>query len=298
MIRPAAAQRVSDPGGLDRAAVVSALEANMRAYWLSLGGTGRGVVHDDLDLQWAYTGWPVLNRVAGARLDEGEVDVRIAGLRRQFDAWNASVTWLVGPSSRPADLGPRLAAGGFAYEASWAGMALDLAAPESHARAREPSGLTIQEVDDARSQERWLEIAGTAFALPAAAREVFRRRFGAGGDEPHRSAPWRRFVGYLQDVPVSTATLVETPGAAGIYLVGTLPSARRQGLGSALTRHALHEARAQGHRLAVLQAAGRAEALYRDIGFDECCRIGIYRWAPPRWRQRLGRVARLLRLRP
>jgi ribosomal protein S18 acetylase RimI-like enzyme len=62
----------------------------------------------------------------------------------------------------------------------------------------------------------------------------------------------------------------------GIYNVGTLPHARRRGLGSAVTVLHLHEARERGCTTASLQATRMAERLYAALGFRDLGRFLEY----------------------
>jgi ribosomal protein S18 acetylase RimI-like enzyme len=282
----------------DRDAVVRAIETNMCAYWLSLGRSDGGAVYEGPDLQWAYTGRPVLNRVLGAQFAVHEAEARIGEIVRRFGAWRAGVAWLTGPSTRPDDLGARLRAQAFTHEGQWSGMAVDLASAAGAAAGGGDvaPGLTIREVRDGVLHQAWLEIIGAAFDLPRPARDVFHGLGRPPG--PAAPVPWRRYVGLVNGRPVSTATLFAAGGAAGVYLVATLPGARRRGLGTALTRYVLAAARAAGHRLAVLQATATGQGVYRKLGFEEYCRIGIYRWSPRRrpagWRAPPHWLARFL----
>ncbi|MBI3970532.1 MAG: GNAT family N-acetyltransferase [Chloroflexi bacterium] len=287
---------VDDTG---RDAAVQAIEANMSAYWLTLGSGPRGEVYNGSELQWVYTGSPVLNRVMGARLDGTTVGARIEQVVARFRAWNAGVAWLLGPSTRPADLGARLTAQGFIHEGDWVGMAHDLrrlGVGETNGAADAP-GLVVREVTDRKGFDSWLRIVGAGFALPRPARLVFRECFTRSGFGGH--APWRHFVGLVDGRPLSAATLFTAEGAAGVYLVATVPHARGRGFATALTRRVLAEARAHGHDLAVLQATQAGKNLYRTLGFEERCTIDIYRWTPAdgsglgrRWAARLRRLWR------
>lgn len=254
----------------------------MAAYWLSLSDQGRGQRYDGPDLKWVYTGRPMLNRVVSARLEAAGADARIAEVKERFTAWGASVTWLTGPSTRPADLRERLQERGFTSQGDWIGMSLDLNGPalatldSRRGVPSVPPGLVVREVVDGATARPWLQTISAGFRLPPAARETF-----LGLPTPSEpDAPWRRYVGFVAGRPVSTATLFTGGGIAGVYLVATVPGARGQGLGGALTRHALAVARAAGHELAVLQATPAGQDLYRKIGFRPCCAIGVYRWAP------------------
>jgi ribosomal protein S18 acetylase RimI-like enzyme len=148
-----------------------------------------------------------------------------------------------------------------------------------------PPGLVVTEVADGRTLHSWLEVIRAGFQLPRAAGDVFRQL--PNPPSAGKDSAWRRYVGFVAGRPLSTATLFvdpASPDVAGVYLVATVPDARGQGLGTALTLHVLQAARAGGHRLAVLQATRAGQDLYRRLGFTEHCTIGVYRWAPAaRW---------------
>ncbi len=82
---------------------------------------------------------------------------------------------------------------------------------------------------------------------------------------PHIAA----FVAYLDDAPVSCAMTLVSHGVAGVFYVATVESARRRGLGDALTRVAARAGFALGARAAWLGASEMGIELYRRIGFSE-----------------------------
>ncbi|MDA0735028.1 MAG: GNAT family N-acetyltransferase [Chloroflexi bacterium] len=67
-------------------------------------------------------------------------------------------------------------------------------------------------------------------------------------------------------------------GVAGIHAVGTVPEARRQGIGSALTLEPLLVARREGYRIGVLFSEEMAVNIYRTLGFKEYCQGNLYLW--------------------
>jgi ribosomal protein S18 acetylase RimI-like enzyme len=75
---------------------------------------------------------------------------------------------------------------------------------------------------------------------------------------------------------VSTAIALDFAGDCGIYNVGTVESARRRGLATALTSIHLHDARARGCWTASLQSTQMAERVYRAAGFRDLGRILEY----------------------
>jgi ribosomal protein S18 acetylase RimI-like enzyme len=82
---------------------------------------------------------------------------------------------------------------------------------------------------------------------------------------PHISA----LVAYLDGAPVSCAMTLVSHGVAGVFYVATVESARRRGLGDALTRMAARAGFALGARAAWLGASEMGADLYRRIGFSD-----------------------------
>jgi GNAT superfamily N-acetyltransferase len=87
-----------------------------------------------------------------------------------------------------------------------------------------------------------------------------------------RTEPYRiwQFAARLEGRVVGHTALHLTTGplgVAGIYSVGVLPSARKQGIGTAVTAAACLFAREVGCRHAMLNATGLGESIYRRLGF-------------------------------
>ena len=82
---------------------------------------------------------------------------------------------------------------------------------------------------------------------------------------PHVAA----FVAYLDGAPVSCAMTLVSHGVAGVFYVATVTSARRRGLGDALTREAARAGFELGARAAWLGASDMGAHLYRRIGFSD-----------------------------
>jgi ribosomal protein S18 acetylase RimI-like enzyme len=83
-------------------------------------------------------------------------------------------------------------------------------------------------------------------------------------------------VARVEGEHVSTAIAFDFDGDCGIYNVGTLASARRRGLATALTAIHLHDAQARGCRTASLQSTAMAEHVYARAGFRDLGRILEY----------------------
>lgn len=91
---------------------------------------------------------------------------------------------------------------------------------------------------------------------------------------------YRVALGRLNGESVATAMALERDGDCGIYNVGTLARARRQGLGTGVTVALLRGALQNGCVTASLQATPMAERLYASLGFRDLSRIVEY--VPPR----------------
>ena len=76
-------------------------------------------------------------------------------------------------------------------------------------------------------------------------------------------------VARLDGENVATAMAYDHEGDCGLYNLGTLPHARRQGLGTALTALHVHDALARGCETASLQSTPMAEHIYAAVGFHD-----------------------------
>lgn len=93
---------------------------------------------------------------------------------------------------------------------------------------------------------------------------------GADADEFHLR------VARLDGLEVGAVIAYDHEGDCGIYNLGTVPAARRRGIGTALTALQLHEARGRGCETASLQSTPMAERLYAALGFEDLGRFVEY----------------------
>ena len=253
-----------------------AIEENGAEFLMLLGRAAGAEVRDDGRVRWAIGNCPIdyHNCVVHAALAPEEADEEIEASLERMRVHGVPGSWHVGPSMRPPDLGERLVAHGLEYGGDDIGMAVDLSTlPEE---VPVPEGFVVERVRDENGLAAWIEALGSGFGEgPVEAEwvgEVYRRL----GDE----GPWRHYLGRLGEEPVATATLFFGAGVAGVYFVCTVERARRRGIGAAVTLAALREARDLGYTVGVLGSSEMGFPVYRRLGFEEYCRIGLYEWRP------------------
>jgi GNAT superfamily N-acetyltransferase len=240
--------------GASRARLERAAAANHTAWFQAWARAAGGEACRTDGVQWAVTAESLT--VTFPRLTHANADSTLNFLVAEFFQRNLNTAscWSLLPS-HPRDLGVRLAARGFewGWQPHW--MAMDLRElPTDYAL---PEGLRITVEDDAdwevkrlphfdpASRPRWLAMA--------------------------RNRPRRvwHFAAWLDGKIVGHSILHVTTGAlgvAGIYSVGVVPSARRLGIGRAVSLAPCLFAQALGCHYALLNSA--ADFLYEPLGFQ------------------------------
>jgi ribosomal protein S18 acetylase RimI-like enzyme len=234
------------------------------------------LLHDQRDVLWTASdvAHPYLNRVFRARWGMEDVDQRIEEILAECETRGSPLSWLVGPSSTPANLGSHLEGEGLTRLEDEIGMALDLTALGENVRM--PPGLVVEPVADVQNLRSWVEVVALSFGLPDGVVSVLLDVYETTlfGEE----APWRLYLGSIDSEPVGASQLFLHAAVAGIYHLGTVPQAQGQGIGTAMTVAALHGGRELGARVAVLRAAQAGLGIYRGLGFREYNRFGRYVW--------------------
>ncbi|GAB2593665.1 GNAT family N-acetyltransferase [Kribbella endophytica] len=248
--------------------LIQAIEDNAAELLLRMGTAGGGVRRDDAQVRWTIGGSPLdyHNAVVAAELTAEDVDAVIAESLDLMKAHKVPGTWHVGPSMRPDDLGERLLKAGFTYDGREPAMAVEIARMPK--KTPKP-GLEITRISTDEELAVWADTLGQGFGEgPVEAEwvaEIYRRE---GYDDP-----WRHYLARLDGKPVATATIFLTEDVAGVYFVMTVPEARRQGIGAAITRYAVQDG---SERYAVLEASSAGQSVYASLGFEEVGGIELY----------------------
>ena len=263
-----------DTPGPDDAELARAVEANTAELLLRMGDAGGGHRRDDA-VRWTLGGSPIdyHNAVVGAELDDHDAEAAILESRERLDRAGLPGTWHVGPSMRPLDLPTRLERAGFAADGDEPGMV----APLHDLPAEGGDGIEVSLVRDDTGLAEWVETLGRGFGEgPREAEwvgEMFRR---IGVDHPD----WRHLIARRDGRVVGTATVLLAADVAGLYFVMTVPEARRQGIGAAITRAAMRVGRDAGMAHAVLTSSPMGRSVYESVGFREVYTIRLHTWRP------------------
>jgi ribosomal protein S18 acetylase RimI-like enzyme len=151
--------------------------------------------------------------------------------------------------SKPPDLELRLLARGFrlGWKPHWMGKVLT-ATPF-------PEAITLDNTSDLR------DIPDLPYAKSEAVMTY--------AQNPIPGVLMQRFVARIDGEPVGHTVVLCTPGVAGIYNVGVLPSFRRRGIGKAMMEAASAFAFERGWTYLVLNASMQGQLLYRQCGFSD-----------------------------
>lgn len=252
--------------------LVEAIEANMFDFWMHLGRSPQVDLYDGPDMirLTCDIPSPLLNNVLRAQLTPDDVDTRIEKTLSHFKSRGLPTRWMTSPSNRPANLGNCLEAHGLTHVADFPGMAVHL--PELNEDFIIPSDLSVEHVGDVKTLEQMIDTFVIGYGIPVSVGNLFFDVLSSLGFE----LPMRHYLGWLRGKPVACSSLFLSSGVAGIYIVATVPEARGQRIGSALTLLPLREARALGYRIGILGSTEMGLGVYRRLGFREYFKFGIY----------------------
>jgi hypothetical protein len=218
-----------------------------------------------------------LNGIVRLDLDPMSVEARVEAVSAEYRALGLPGTWWVTPASRPSDLPQRLTALGFERGEDDAAMVIELDPwPETLERAAVavPDGFAIREVGSDRELEEFVSVMAEGYGWADARKARTLVDLYHPIEAPRHGR--RQFVGRLGDRPVTAASLFEVAGYAWVTNVATIPDARGQGAGAAVTVATLRLAAELGHRRAYLAGSLMGTPVYRRLGFLEVGRLVTY----------------------
>ena len=257
-----------------REVFIQAMDENLDQLLLSLVTIHGVELQEEKGLKWMISDIPLffVNSIWRSRLDETTTESAIQAAIHRAKEHGVDITWWIGPSDTPANLAAMVEKSGFLGEPAL-GMACDLATIDPNPPG--PQNLVIQLVGK-ENVNSWARVFTEGFSLPPESEPYSCEWMNpVGKNGPHLV---QSYLAWLDGAPVAVSSVCYAGGVAGIYNVATLPRARRQGIGTAITHAAMLGARAVGYRFAILEAEAMAVSVYRRLGFEEFCQMKPYVW--------------------
>lgn len=248
-----------------QAAVVEAEYAD----WLAAHAAVPGYeVHQDPDATWLIQpGMVWRNGVAKIRFTPDTAEERLDQLVERFRETKRGAGFWVSQFATPTDLSSRLKALGFRCQTHFPEMYCELNAIGSDDAEGIP--ITFRFMDDPDLFKKYPH----PYLGPI--RSEMRRFELERLTHLQASQPGRvwNLIGFKDSTPVAACTLFLNGETVGFHDVGVLPSARCQGIGTALMQYANEFARERGAKYAVLTASGEGYGLYLGMGFRDVGRV-------------------------
>jgi GNAT superfamily N-acetyltransferase len=236
------------------------IQDNLIAY-MRLFGVLPGMFMDDGDAFWLVSHKPAPgNVILGAHWPNDHVEKRIDTLFEQVGQHVDQIDWMLFPGYQPADLGKRLEARGMPSGPAGNWLWTDLKTLRDAPAV--PKGFRIEHVRDDAMMAEWLHATEAGFGGELGCFYDAYARHGYGSD-----AFSLHYIGYLDDVPVTSGTLLDAGGTASIYDVSTPPAFRGQGFGGALTHFLMRQIRDRGYTDTWIWASDMARPLYQELGY-------------------------------
>ncbi len=257
-----------------RQAVIQAMEENLCGTGIRWADLLQTELHEEPEITWFVTGLPfeLCNGIIHAQVVAEESQDKIDAILKQLANYQIPMACMVTPSMQAIDFEQHLHAHGWELDDTAPGMAVDLQKLDDHIPT--PVGLTVKEVIDGAILIQWMRVMTAGSEMPESVFNLLLDLYAQHGFI--RNSSIRFYLGSLNGEPVASSLLFLHGGVAGIYNVATLPHARRQGIGAAVTLAALLDAREAGYRIGVLQSTQMGLHVYHTLGFREYCQFKLY----------------------
>lgn len=251
--------------------------ANMVAFY-SLYGRGKGgaLVSTPSNVCF-YSGLPapVFNGVVSINMTCEDVQSTVDDLQARLNKKGGPAMWWVGPQTTPENIDALLEQHGLQQAGAAPNMVVDLSALSSMPTNIENFRIEkVNKVDNPAGQALWDRTTSKGFGVPDPIGAEIAELEATFSDSHYKAA--HHYIGYLDDMSIASSSMILDSGVAGIYAVATAPEARRKGIGAAMTRIPLLEAKEIGYLVGILQASAMGYPVYKRIGFQEIFKFQTY----------------------
>ena len=260
----------------DTQLVKTTIQANWENYHYCLGKSPSVELSVGRYLTWLVTSMPdhFMNLVVCTELPSEGTNEIIKSALLHFKTLNIlKLSWLAEEGVPALEMKESLLANGLTFRESFATeMAIDLGKLPINISL--PKGMKILQVNNEEMLRKWIHAASVGFGISHDVENIWFEFF----NHATFSRPFSTYIALLNDKPVGTSQLFTSAGVAGIYNVSSIPDARGQGVGTAITLAPLLEARKRGYRVGVLQASSMGYNVYRKLGFEDFGKLSVFLW--------------------
>src|SRR3989442_4113594 len=146
--------------------LINAMEMNAHEAWVCLAHGLGAIVHDEPDLLWFLSGLPfhLANGIVKAQFPADHLEDTLDERLHLLTAEQVPMAWLIGPSTRPVDLGSHLEARGWVLEDVASGMAIELQTLDETLSSL--ASFTIERIHDEEGLRTWLRIMTVGSEIP------------------------------------------------------------------------------------------------------------------------------------
>jgi GNAT superfamily N-acetyltransferase len=249
------------------------VQDNFTTYFRLFDGLP-GITFIEDDVTWSTSQGAPGTMVLAMQLPSESADAAIDDTLRRIGQHVDEVDWFVFPSCRPTDLGDRMIAcnGTGGPDGKWE-LYGDIGGPGGNwiwadlntlpDSMSVPEGFRVKRVTDQSMLDEWIEINARGFgATDYGTFHAAYARHGFGED-----ALVNHYIGYVDEEPVTSSTLLIAGGSASAYNISTPEALRRQGFGAAITHATLQAAAQRGYRWSWIWSSSLGKSVYERLGF-------------------------------
>ncbi len=179
--------------------------------------------------------------------------------------------WWTTPSGHADELRPVLTELGL-QELAVPGMYLEPAGPLDPVLSE---GIEVRQVAGEEMGES-VDVMLAGFEMPEFMREPFHGMTALVG-----AVEMIQVTAWLNGRAVGCGSAWMTADTVGLYNITTLPSARRRGVGRAVTAALVNAAMERGATRAILHTSEEGFPVYQRLGFETVCQVPQFGWLPP-----------------
>lgn len=250
----------------NRERILEQIESNLYSFYDFLGNEGEIPNYFSSDYSWINAGiekWPGMIYRINAKIEN--VNLCIQNLVKQISNQGAPKVMIHNPDAFSETFTGELSSFSFKPFMLWEGMALKLISYKQNYKFK--NQLNIEKITNPGNQlNDWIEIVNNELLKSNNAEANLFTKF-----------LWRNeidmFIGYFNNVPVSTILVYYNNNIAGLYMITTDLKHRAKGFAKQITITGIESAIEKNMEYCILHATKRGEKLYRKLDFNKYCRL-------------------------